>query len=471
MTKKLICFLLVLQMFIVCKAVTKVACIGASITYGATVKNREQNSYPAQLQMMLGNKYQVNNYGISSCTMLKRGDHSYWNTKEYQAALASNPNIVFIDLGGNDAKLVNRVYLSEYTADCKAMAAAFAALPTHPRVILLLPVVSFVKDTTGIWDPVIVNQVMPKMRQAAYDDKLEVIDIHSLLINHPELMPDQIHPDSAGSRIIARRLHDQLIIKRDTGFNIFNAINQQKSESQFYGYACADFILNGHQCKVVKPKWSAPHHPWVWRARFWGHEPQTDIALLERGFHIVYCDVAELFGNTEAITQWNQFYNELHSGGLAPKAVMEGMSRGAVYALNWAAVNPTKVTCVYIDNPLLDMKSWPAGLGKVVPAANEELKQFKADYHLETDEQIKNFKGSPIDKVDQIVKGHYPILILCADADEAAIPDENTLPFEKHMKALGGNITVIHKPGFKHHPHSLPNPTPIVEFILNSVSL
>jgi lysophospholipase L1-like esterase len=471
MIKKLICFLLVLHLCNVCKAVTKVACIGASITYGATVKNREQNSYPAQLQTMLGNKYQVNNYGVSSCTMLKHGDHSYWNTKEYQAALASKPNIVFIDLGGNDAKLVNRVYLNEYTADCKAMAAAFAALPTHPRVILLLPVVSFDKDTTGIWDPVIVNQVMPKMRQAAYDDKLEVIDIHSLLINHPELMPDKIHPDSAGSGIIARRLQDQLIAKRDTGFNIFKAIDQQKSEGQFYGYACADFMLNGHQCKVVKPKWSAPHHPWVWRARFWGHEPQTDIALLERGFHIVYCDVAELFGNAEAIAQWNQFYNELHHGGLAPKAVMEGMSRGAVYALNWAAVNPNKVACVYIDNPLLDMKSWPAGLGKVVPASPDEFKQFKDDYHLETEEQVRNFKGSPIDKIAQIVKGHYPILILCADADEAAIPAENTLPFEKQAKELGGNITVIHKPGFKHHPHSLPKPTPIVEFILNSVQL
>jgi len=77
-----------------------------------------------------------------------------------------------------------------------------------------------------------------------------------------------------------------------------------------------------------------------------------------------------------------------------------------------------------------------------------------------------NFKGSPVDKVKQIVKGTYPILILCADADEQVIPQENTLLFEQKVKALNGNITVIHKPGFKHHPHSLPNPAPIVDFIL-----
>lgn len=36
---------------------------------------------------------------------------------------------------------------------------------------------------------------------------------------------------------------------------------------------------------------------------------------------------------------------------------------------------------------------------------------------------------------------------------------------------MNGKITIIHKPGFKHHPRSLPNPTPIADFILNSVTL
>jgi hypothetical protein len=32
----------------------KIACSGASITYGATLKSPEQDSYPGQLQIMLG---------------------------------------------------------------------------------------------------------------------------------------------------------------------------------------------------------------------------------------------------------------------------------------------------------------------------------------------------------------------------------------------------------------------------------
>jgi alpha-beta hydrolase superfamily lysophospholipase len=90
---------------------------------------------------------------------------------------------------------------------------------------------------------------------------------------------------------------------------------------------------------------------------------------------------------------------------------------------------------------------------------------------LETDEQVRNFKGSPLDKVAEIVKGKYAILILCADSDEAVSPEENTYLFEKKVKSLNGNITVIHKPGFKHHPHSLPNPEPIVDFILQNTAL
>lgn len=460
-------FLMLLCFVVSARAETKVTCVGASITHGATIEDWQHNSFPGQLQQLLGNDYQVLNLGVSGTTMLKKGDRPFWKTKEYQQALKSNPDIVFIDLGGNDSKLINRKYLGEINADCQDMIAIFRQLPSHPRVIVMLPVVSFVTDTTGIWDKVIVGRVIPGLQQAAYEKGVEVLDMHQLLINHPELMPDKIHPNKTGSAIMAKRLSELLKQQRDEHFDIFPKLPKPDQISSFNGYHCDDFTVDKHSCKVVKPKWSAKGHPWIWRARFWGHEPQTEIALLERGFHLVYCDVAELFGNDEAVKIWDDFYTLIHKSGLSKKAVLEGMSRGAVYALNWAAENPGKVSAVYIDNPLLDMKSWPCGLGKS-GSGPQELEAFKKDYHITSDEQLQAFKNSPIDKVRQIVKGKYPILILCADADEAAIPDENTLPFEQKVKAINGNITIIHKPGFGHHPHSFPNPEPIVGFILKA---
>ncbi|MEQ8339086.1 MAG: alpha/beta hydrolase, partial [Cyclobacteriaceae bacterium] len=59
-----------------------------------------------------------------------------------------------------------------------------------------------------------------------------------------------------------------------------------------------------------------------------------------------------------------------------------------------------------------------------------------------------------------------PMLHIVGDADEVVPVAENTTIFEERVKAAGGKIQVIHKPGIGHHPHSLENPQPIVDFAL-----
>lgn len=446
----------------------KVACIGASITYGALIANREQNSYPAQLQRMLGKNYVVTNYGVSGTTLLQQGDQPYRSTFAYREALSSQPDVVIIDLGGNDAKQINRAHLVDFEHDYKDLIHSFKELPSHPRIVLLTAMASFVADSAGIFDPILTKRINPQIQKVAYDEQVEVIDMHSPFVNKPELFADHLHPDAQGAGIMARNVYQVIGRARDAGFNIFDKLSIPFKQSNYYGYDCAEFTFQGRQCKVVKPRVSAAGHPWIWRARFWGHEPQTEIALLQQGFYVVYCDVAELLGNKQSIRLWNGFYQLLHQSGLAKKAVMEGMSRGGVYVFNWAAENRDKVAAVYVDNPLLNMPSWASQFLHQADVKDDMFKAFKKDFNLETDADVTNFKQSPVDKVKQIVAGKYPILILCADEDETVIPQENTILFEQKIKALGGAITVMHKPGFKHHPHSFPNPQPIVDFILNA---
>ena len=132
-------------------------------------------------------------------------------------------------------------------------------------------------------------------------------------------------------------------------------------KSTFHGYELVDFKLGDVRCKVVIPKKIADGKPWVWRARFWGHQPQFDLAMLERGYHVVYCDVGNLFGSPEAVKRWNEFYNYLRFEHLfADRAILEGMSRGGLIIYNWAAANPDKVAAIYGDAPVMDFKSWPA---------------------------------------------------------------------------------------------------------------
>ncbi|NCI46573.1 GDSL-type esterase/lipase family protein [Sediminibacterium soli] len=443
----------------------KIACIGNSITYGALVANREKNNYPAQLQNMLGDGYEVLNFGVSGSTLLRKGNHSYWRVDAFKEALTSRPDIVTIMLGTNDSKMVNRPFRGEFEKDYKDLIDSFRSLPSHPRVVLLLPLPSFLEDSTSIYDPVIKQQIIPMIENVAYATGCETIDLYHPFTDKVGLLVDKIHPSSLGATLIARRLYE-VVKLNEKSFDIFSKIKEEKKFSSFHGFACADFTFAGRNCKVVKPKKAVAGLSWIWRARFWGHEPQTDIALLERGFHLVYCDVAELFGNKEAVDLWNRFYAYMQDCGLAKKVAMEAMSRGGVYAYSWALANPAKVACVYADAPVLDLKSWPGGKGKSA-GSKESWEVFKKDYNL-ADADADNFSNSPLNNAAKIARLGIPLLHVVGDADEVVPVSENTAPFEERIKAAGGSINVIHKPGVNHHPHSLQNPTPVVDFILRA---
>jgi lysophospholipase L1-like esterase/dienelactone hydrolase len=469
--KKIFCTLLLLAGLLTVKAQTKIVCVGASITEGAGIENPRENSFPGQLQSLLEVDCKVENYGVGGTTMLRKGDYPYWKTEAYRKALESSPDVVFIDLGGNDAKAVNRPYYNELEQDCRDMIRSFKLLPSEPRVIVLLPTAFFVTDENGIYDPVCRKEVRPRLQKAAYEENVETIDLYPLLIDRPDLIPDKIHPGEKGSEIIAKRLFQQIRFPVDASFDIFETLDKAGityQTSNYAGYRCAEFRFLGRESKIVKPKKTAANRPWIWRARFFGHEPQTDIALLERGYHLVYNDQSERMGNERNIEEWNAFHKLLHEGGLNGKAVLEGMSRGGVYVFNWAAANPDKVAAVYVDNPLLDMKAMYYGLDGKEHPENEITKGIKENWGVDRS-QIKRFNESPIDKIDAIIKGKYPILILCAELDEAVVNAQNAFPFEKKIREKGGDITVIVKKGARHHPHSFPNPAIIVDFIEQAV--
>ena len=49
------------------------------------------------------------------------------------------------------------------------------------------------------------------------------------------------------------------------------------------------------RCVVVAPKEAAPGNPWSWRGYYFDHEPQAEIELLRRGFHVGFigCDAGK----------------------------------------------------------------------------------------------------------------------------------------------------------------------------------
>ena len=255
----------------------------------------------------------------------------------------------------------------------------------------------------------------------------------------------------------------------DHAFNIAAKLPADSKRSSWFGYECCDFIFEGRGAKVIKPMTANARHSWAWRAEFFGHEPQADLALLENGFHIVFMDVCGLNGSPQAMDIWDKFYLLMTKAGLEKKSTMIGMSRGGLYSYNWAIRHPDRVACIYGDNPVIDICSWPGGLGKG-KGDDATWEQVLKQYGL-TKSAVKKWKGGPLDNLKPLVKEKIALLHIVGDADAVVPVSENTGPLEQRVHELGGEITVIHKPRCGHHPHSLPDPRPITEFILKAYGL
>ena len=94
--------------------IIRVACIGASTTYGGNIENREVNSYPAQLGRMLGIKWDVQNFGVDGTCILKKGSLPYWDTEAFKEAQAFLPDIVIFNIGVNDSQPQNWKYKADF---------------------------------------------------------------------------------------------------------------------------------------------------------------------------------------------------------------------------------------------------------------------------------------------------------------------------------------------------------------------
>ena len=224
--------------------------------------------------------------------------------------------------------------------------------------------------------------------------------------------------------------------------------------SQWSGYERLDFEVDGRAALLVRPKAPAPGAPWIWRTEFFGHEPQGDIALLGRGFHVAYVDVQNMYGAPVAMKHMDQFYAHVtRAYGLSPKPVLEGFSRGGLFAFNWAC----------------DFKSWPGGKG-VGPGSPGDWQALLKVYGF-TEQQALPYDKNPVDNLAPLAKAHLPILAIIGDADEVVPVSENINLVETRYQALGGKIRVIRKPGGKHHPHSLADPAPIVDFAVLAAGL
>lgn len=238
--------------------------------------------------------------------------------------------------------------------------------------------------------------------------------------------------------------------------------------NDWYGFRRVNFTVDGCPAWIVEPKQNAPGNPWVWCMEFpEAFTERTGVReLLAKGFHYVYVEVGNQFGSPESLRHFDAFYRELVRRKLASKGALIGLSRGGLYAYNWAAKNPDKVICIYGDAPVCDFKSWPGGKGKSQGSSSDWAALMKC-YKFTTEDEAMKWPGNPVDSLKPLAEAKIPLLHVVGDADATVPVGENTAMVEKRYGDLGGKITVIHKVGVGHHPHGLDDPKPVVDFIVN----
>lgn len=179
----------------------KVACVGNSITQGPGRDNPD--SWPLQMQTILGDDYLVKNFGVSGRTLLRKGDYPYWNEPQFEEVQEFEADILVIKLGTNDSKPQNWKYKDDFVKDYIDMITAFrTTMPEEAKVYICIPVPVF-KDNFGITESVMVNEMKPMLKEIAKATDSKIINLYKPLKKHGDLFGDGVHPNTEGNRLMA----------------------------------------------------------------------------------------------------------------------------------------------------------------------------------------------------------------------------------------------------------------------------
>mmetsp|Transcript_41738 Transcript_41738/g.88941 ORF Transcript_41738/g.88941 Transcript_41738/m.88941 type:complete len:259 (-) Transcript_41738:11-787(-) len=158
---------------------TRVSCVGDSITFGFHSVEPDRLSYPAQLQRLLGPGYVVSNFGCCGAMLMRappesaveeaiRADGKNWyrDSTEHADSLRSEPDIVVIQLGTNDASSHfwsdSQEHLDGFRQAYVELIGQYRSLSSKPRVYVSLPPPVYIDGSYSVIQRV-VNDVYPEL--------------------------------------------------------------------------------------------------------------------------------------------------------------------------------------------------------------------------------------------------------------------------------------------------------------------
>lgn len=189
----------------------RVACVGDSITFGHGTVPRALHNYPHLLQKLLGQGWEVRNFGVSGSIVQFSGDLPYAATEDFYNSMDYEPDVVVFMLGTNDSKSCNWTTPEVFRTDYEQLLLGYTQ--RNPKVQLVLCTCCAVGENGFDIQESRVSIINNLVRTVAEEQGLPLVDIHTLTLDHPQWFPDGVHPNNDGAAAIARAVSDVLLAK------------------------------------------------------------------------------------------------------------------------------------------------------------------------------------------------------------------------------------------------------------------
>jgi len=233
------------------------------------------------------------------------------------------------------------------------------------------------------------------------------------------------------------------------------------TESLWNGFKRIDFEFEGREAILIFPEKANENKNWLFKTEYFHAFPGFEIEMVKRGWHLAFIKNITRWCLDEDLDLKKRFAEYLsETYGLYKKCIPVGMSCGGLIGSKFAAKYPECVSALYLDAPVLNLLSCPAGIGK---AGDSMLEEFKNATGMSMSELIC-YREHPIDKMHLLLENKIPVMLVYGDSDDVVPYEENGAILAKYYRENGGNITVIGKKGCGHHPHGLEDHTPLIEF-------
>lgn len=228
------------------------------------------------------------------------------------------------------------------------------------------------------------------------------------------------------------------------------------------GFRRIDFEFLGREAILVFPNEPNENKNYLLKTEYFDAFPDFEIEMVKRGWHLAYIKNITRWCLDEDLELKAKFCDFLTKEyGLCKKCTPVGMSCGGMIAVKFAARFPEKVSCLYLDAPVMNLLSCPAGLGV---GGNELYEEFVLATGM-TMSQLICYREHPIDKIDILLQSKIPIILVYGEDDTVVPYVENGKILEDKYRKAEEVIETYGKKNCGHHPHGLCDNTPIVKFV------